>query len=50
MSNDNRTCEKVVFFLIAIPIVGVLGCLLPGYLHIVLAAGAMSVYKEIFGQ
>lgn len=50
MSDDNRIGEKVVFWVIAAPIVIVLGCLLPGYLHIVLAAGAMSVYKEVFGR
>ena len=45
---NNRTGEKVLFFMIAIPIVLALGMLFPGIAHGVLAYGAWMAYKNIF--
>ena len=46
--NNNRTGEKVLFFIIAITVVIAQGMLFPGIAHGVLAYGAWMAYKNIF--
>lgn len=46
--NNNRTGEKVLFFIIAIPVVMALGMLFPVIAHAVLAYGSWMAYKNIF--
>lgn len=47
---DNRLMAKIAFIIVASLVCLGLGMLFPGIAHVVLAASALIVYRQIFGQ
>ena len=48
MGSDNRTMEKIVFWIVAIPVILIIGMIFPGVAHATLAGLSLALYYKTF--
>ena len=48
MGSNSRTMEKIVFWIVAIPVILIIGMIFPGVAHATLAGLTLALYYKTF--